>query len=564
MADSRSGVSIDDAPLVRLSRLLEGREKLVIALIALVALALRLWHLWQVSENDPFFHNPSVDPKVYHEWAMRIADGEWLGQEVFFLSPLYPYFLGVIYWIAGPSLLVAKLVQVVLGAVDCVLVYLIARQVFGHAVAAVAGLVLAVYSMSIFYDVVLLVTALQTPLNLACVWLLLRAGRQRSVWPWILAGACLGLSVLARPNVLLLAVLVPPWILLTLWDRLPRSRAAIAAAVFLVGAALVVLPVTIRNYAVGGDPVLVSSQGGVNLYIGNGPDADGAFVVPSLFPKTRADDPVQQQEAYRRVAEHESGRELTPSEVSEFWIDRTWDHVGDDLGRWGALLVRKLGLFVNHYEIGNSRDFESSRKFSAVLGLPLLSFAVLCPLALLGLVVAARRWRTAYPLYAMVLTYAVSLVLFFVLAHYRMPVIPFLAIFAAHGACWLVDRALLRRWVPVIAAAVGIAAGAAVTQLELVDVSKTRFMIHYNLGNKYRQLGDREAAVAEYEESIDLNPSYISAHHNLALLSEQPPMDVERAIAAWEVVLRLGREQRDRRYVERAERHLKLLRGLRR
>jgi 4-amino-4-deoxy-L-arabinose transferase-like glycosyltransferase len=546
-------------PLPGVSRWLEARERWVVAAIGLLALAVRLIHLWQIGEHDPFFDNPSVDPEVYHRWATRLAGGDWIGEEVFFLSPLYPYFLGALYWLVGPSLFAAKLVQMLLGALDCVLVYLIARRVFGAAAGALAGLMLALYAPSIFYDGVLLVTALQTPLNLLLVWLLLRAERAPSLLVWALAGICLGLSVVARPNVLLLAFLVPPWIVFALRDRLRVKRAVLAAAVFLVAAAAMVLPVTARNHAVGDDAVLVSSQGGVNFYIGNGPDAIGSFRVPRLFPKTRADDPGQQQEAYRAYAEHRSGRKLTPSEVSDFWYDETWDHIGENPGGWASLLVEKLGLFVNHYEIGNSRDFYSSRQFSAVLELPLLTFGAICPLALLGLVVAARRVRRAYPLYAMVATYAVSLVIFFVLAHYRMPVVPFFAIFAALGLVWLLERIARFRPAPVLAAIVGLTAAVAVTQLDLTDESQARFMIHYNLGNKYRLIGRRDLALAEYERSIELDPTYISAHHNLALLSEEQPMDVERAIEAWKQVLELGIRRGDRDYVERARKHLLVL-----
>ena len=72
-----------------------------------------------------------------------------------------------------------------------------------------------------------------------------------------------------------------------------------------------------------------------------------------------------------------------------------------------------------------------------------------------------------------------------------------------------------------------------------------RFIAHYNLGNKYRQLERFEEALAEYERSVALNPEYISAQHNLALLSERLPGHRERAIAAWRRVLELGRRAKD-------------------
>jgi hypothetical protein len=41
------------------------------------------------------------DARGYDQWAQRLADGDWIGTEVFYQAPLYPYFLGVIYAVAG-------------------------------------------------------------------------------------------------------------------------------------------------------------------------------------------------------------------------------------------------------------------------------------------------------------------------------------------------------------------------------------------------------------------------------------------------------------------------------
>ncbi|MFO8071316.1 MAG: glycosyltransferase family 39 protein [Polyangia bacterium] len=543
----------------QIASFLERRERLVVAAIVALAAVLRGLHVWSAAGSDPFFYMPAVDPEVYHRWASRIAGGDWIGDEVFFLSPLYPYFLSAIYALFGPDLLAARIVQAVLGSLSCALLYLVARRAFGRPTAALAGLLAAVYSMSIFYDTVLLVTAIQTPLNLLCVLLLLRAERLRSPWPWLASGLLLGLSTLARPNVLLLGGFVVPWMFFSLRNRLSWRGIALRAALFGLGAALMVLPVTVRNWAVGDDFVLVSSQGGVNLYIGNGPGATGSFRVPSEFPTTRADDPLQQRESYRAIAQRDLGRELKPSEVSGYWTNRTLEQIAEHPGEWTCLLARKLLMLLNHYEAGNSRDYYSSRRFSAVLGLPLVGFGLIAPLALLGMAVGLRRFRIAAPLYGMVLVYALSLVAFFVLAHYRMPVVPFLIAFAAFGVCWLLDQIERRRIVPVLVGAAGLAAAAWVVHLDLYDEESSRYMVEYNLANRFRRMGRREEAIEAYRRSIELNPGYISSHHNLALYCEEPPRDVDCAIRHWKAVLELARARRDRHYFERARSHLERL-----
>jgi tetratricopeptide (TPR) repeat protein len=538
---------------------LERYEILIVCGAVGLGLALRLAHFFEIKANDPYFYFPSVDPRVYHEWASRIAAGDIIGDEVFFLSPLYPYALAVLYKIAGASLYAARLLQLVAGAGSCALVYLLGKRTLGIATGAVAAYVWAIYAPAIFYDGDLLVTAIQTPLNLLLALAIVRASSRRSLASWAIAGALLGLSALARPNVLLLGGLILPWMALSLRGRLPKARILLAAAAFAASTAVIVLPATIRNYAVGDDLVLVSAQGGANFYIGNGPGATGVFRVPAEFPATRADDPDQQRIAYQKVAEAETGAALKPSEVSDYWWRRTWSHIASHPGRWCRLLVVKLGLFFNEYEPGSSGDIDTSRAFSRVLRAPLPTFAIVSPLALLGMALAWRRRANAFPLYAMVATYAASLVFFFVLSHYRMPAVPFLVVFAAYAAVWIGERIRARRAAASALALAGLVLAICATQPDLVDETGDRFIAHYNLGNKYRQMERYEESIAEYERSIALNPEYISAQYNLALLTERLPGHRDRSIAAWRRVMELGRKARDSAYVERAKRHLERL-----
>ena len=65
-----------------------------------LALVLRLIHLWQIRQA-PFFDLLIGDARAYDLWAQQIAAGDWIGREVFYQAPLYAYFLGLVYSIAG-------------------------------------------------------------------------------------------------------------------------------------------------------------------------------------------------------------------------------------------------------------------------------------------------------------------------------------------------------------------------------------------------------------------------------------------------------------------------------
>ena len=78
------------------ARLAPSASSLAIAVAAAIfftALIVRLLHVWQIRQA-PFFSVLMGDARGYDEWARRIAAGDWIGSEVFYQAPLYPYFLG--------------------------------------------------------------------------------------------------------------------------------------------------------------------------------------------------------------------------------------------------------------------------------------------------------------------------------------------------------------------------------------------------------------------------------------------------------------------------------------
>jgi hypothetical protein len=168
--------------------------------ITAVALGLRVWNLLELRANDPFFADPSVDERMYHEWARAIARGDGFGDQVFLNGPAYPAFLALLYRVFGPSLLAAKAVQSVLGVVDCVLAWALGRRLLARA----SGSARPPSSRSTSSR-----SSTQHPaaegagtLLLAMLWLCVRAQESAQPARWA-AGACTGLAALARPTALL-------------------------------------------------------------------------------------------------------------------------------------------------------------------------------------------------------------------------------------------------------------------------------------------------------------------------------------------------------------------------
>ena len=99
----------------------------------------------------------------YDEWARRIAEGEWLGTDVFYQAPLYPYFLGAIYALLGRDLFVVRVCQAIVGALSCATLSMAAERLFSRRAGLIAGLGLALYAPAIFFDALIQKTVLDVP-----------------------------------------------------------------------------------------------------------------------------------------------------------------------------------------------------------------------------------------------------------------------------------------------------------------------------------------------------------------------------------------------------------------
>jgi tetratricopeptide (TPR) repeat protein len=444
------------------------------------ALLLRLLHV-SLFSSTVFSQNPIHDARFYHDQAVSIASGNWFGHGAFFMGPLYSYFLATMYYISGGSTLLALLIQAVLGAGTCVIVYFIGREVFSNSIGIIAALLTSLYGVLIFYDGLLLMESLTLFLNMLCLLMLLRAGHTGKSAYFLAGGLCLGASALGRPSVLVFGLAAAIVIALSYPSSLRRR--VIGAIAFTVAILIMVLPVTIVNYELESDFVLVSTNGGINLYIGNGPGANGTY---RILPNSNV---APGDMAGRFVAELVSGRHLTAAETSRWWWKQTTEYMRTH--PWLALknFFWKVYLFWNSYELPQLEWYSATRPYSPILRLPLMTSRLVIPLAILGIIAGARRLRSKLivPVYLGAETLAISV--FFVTGRYRTAILPVLAVYAAYGIAWLL--AALRRglWRRVLFSAVGLAVLfwlTAPARLHL-DTDELKKWHNINLGLRYAE-----------------------------------------------------------------------------
>jgi Flp pilus assembly protein TadD len=486
----------------------------VYLLVGGLALLARLVYLWQI-RHAPFFELRIGDAHVYHLWARRIADGDWIGERVFYQAPLYPYLLAVVYRWIGDSTLVVRIVQAVMGAGSCVLLAHAARSLFGSRVALLAGVGLAVYPPAIFLDGLIQKSALGTLLLTALLAVVCAIAVHASARLWLGAGVLLGLLALTRENALIFAALIGIWAVVYFW-REPGKRKTVWVGVFLAGMLLVLGPVVLRSLTLSGEVHVTTSQLGTNFYIGNNPAATGTYQA-LLFGRG---DARREREDATRLAERALGRPLTPSEVSRFWLRRSFDYINERPVVWLRLVGRKLALTFNAAELADTEAQQVYAEWSSLLRVPghLLHFGILLPLAAFGAVTTRDSWRRIWLIYLLIAGYAASVAAFYVLARYRFPLVPLLMLLAAGGLVEAYDRLRHGDRRRLIAAG---AAGVVVAVVANVPIARTELstaVANFNIGAKLGEDPRRLAeAMEHYERALAIEPGYPEAHYGMGL-----------------------------------------------
>lgn len=229
-----------------------------------------------VGVGPGFAVQPYSDSVDYHRLAVHLAHGLGftLGQEgslypTTFRPPLLPALVAPFYALFGPHYMVALVVQAAFGALTVPVVAALAAETVGPRPARVTSPLVALWPVLVFFASALGTETLALLLVAVSLLLAVRTFRRGGVVLALGAGLAFGLAALARPTALPLAAAAWAW-LLALAPR-PFGARARETTVLALGVALCVLPWTLRNRAVTGRPVLVTSGGGAALFDSNNP-----------------------------------------------------------------------------------------------------------------------------------------------------------------------------------------------------------------------------------------------------------------------------------------------------
>lgn len=428
---------------------------LLVSVLARVAAALYL--------GNDVVDMPGISDQVsYHNLALRILDGHgftfgepwWpatpAGEPTAHWSYLYTGYLVLVYSLLGPAPLAARILQAVLvGVLQPLLVYLLARRVFGPVVGLVSAGIIAIYAYFIYYTASLMTESFYITTILLSLYLAMRIadgqerpargqgrppGESQVEHPGfrlaILLGLSLGAAILLRQLFLLFVPFIFLWLLLgrrrTFWPLV------VSGAIIL----LMILPFTVFNWTRFDRFVMLNTNAGFAFFWGNHPVYGTHF--QSILPS----------EAYYEMIPDEL-LDLDEAALDQALLRRGIQFILDDPVRYIQLSISRIPAYFMFWPSADSSRISNLARVA--------SFGVFWPFMLIGLILSMLqrpspfRLRPASPvllLYVFVLVYTGIHILTWTLVRYRLPVDAVLMLFAGLAVVHLAERVpVLRRWI---------------------------------------------------------------------------------------------------------------------
>ncbi|MHB8377403.1 MAG: ArnT family glycosyltransferase [Dehalococcoidia bacterium] len=436
-----------------------ARERLTLAAIAALAFAVRL--AWILYTN----YTPTLrdDAGRYDLLGRSLAHAAGYvnpnGTTTLFWPPGYPFILAAVYRLFDDSVRAALVLNALFAAATVVLVYAIGRRAFDARAAMLGALLYALMPSAVFFAGVTLSETTFTFVLLLAIWLIVESAARRSWRLLVAAGVAVGYAALIRGQAALIPLVALPFWLWSAGDVAAGDRrgdggaasgaptgarhgrreiraALLRTLVLGAVAAAVIAPWTVRNYVESGSAVLISTNAGVDFYIGHSAGADGrgrivnelVFRYPNLS-EPRAEARVSNdgfREGLRYIVHHPL-REVTLSARKLFWLYAS-DH-------------EALQWTDGH---GERRVLPHGVKL-ALGGLSDVYYWLLIALALVGV----RRWlasprgiagATRLLLVSLVAYWTLVHVAFFADPRFHAPITPVLCLWAAVGAIAVMSK----------------------------------------------------------------------------------------------------------------------------
>lgn len=531
----------------------EKKELKIILSILALGFLLRLIYILE-TQSSPFIQNLFSDSKIYYDWAKDIASSDNLfGDKVFFMSPGYPYFLAVVFKLVGSSIFTIRIIQALISVANIFLIYLLTKNLFNSKSGFIAAGLASIYSVFIFFSGAVFGETLQTFLVTALLYLLTKEENVSTKNKWFLSGLLLGLSALFRANILIIFPVLIFWIYNSFnKSESLKTKLKKTLIYFTIGTAIPILPATLNNYIAGKEFVLLTSNGGINFYLGNNEKALGVYSTPKDFDFFK-------DMAGINYAKKITHKELTPSQSSTYWYGQGLSFIFSYPIEAITLTFKKLLFFFDDDENPQTSQINIDffrNTYSSVLKIPLPNFIVVFLFAIAGIIYSLKKLKDKKItlMYFLMLAYVLGTIIFFVSGRFRIAITPLFISFAGFGIVNLMEiikqKDFKELLIPGLSALIVLVLvvfiapkyhysyADAYSNLGNVYFDQKNYneaLLNYNeslklketeltyvlIGNTMAVKNDFNNAYRAYQNALKLNPNYALAYFNLGLLNSQ-------------------------------------------
>ena len=411
------------------NRILSNRRRFLFFVFGLAVLV-RIFFILALNNEVYYFS----DARHYDAAACRLVNGEGFDTD-YTRAPFYPVVMAGIYYLFGHSFIFMRLFQAILGGVLCILIFLIGATVFNSRVGAVASIVAIFFPHFIFISGLLYPTLLFTVLMALTTLFILKTDLSRGVRNCILAGECAGLAALSEASMIFFLPFLAIWIVAQF--KLKWTKRLIFLVMLFSTTILIMSPWLIRGYKIYGRLTLVRPLPHTVL-----PNLDDS-------EKTRQ----QIESGWASTTEYriknptgtEKDNILNMALVYFKNPFGTIRHLVGELGHFWALYPDRLDTEKSEYrESIHSKDQRMARKNVFVSGfIKYVSIVVLLPifvLAFIGLIRFGLNSSGGWLLFLLISSFALGYSMLYAEVRYRIPVEPYILIFASAGLGYIIDR----------------------------------------------------------------------------------------------------------------------------
>jgi len=459
----------------------------------------------------PSFKVLVMDAANFDNLARQILQDGWIGKELFFIDPFYQYFLALIYKIFGTTFFAVRLTQIILSSLTCVFHYFIAKKIIDRNIGIASSLVSVFYGVYVFFVPMLLKPSLFLFLETLSILLLIIGIKDKKNRPLFLSGLTIGLMMITRGNTLIILLFLFIWMIGVLKNHGVKTIVA-KISIYLLGISVILIPFATRNYIVSRQIVITSTCGGFNFYIGNNKTACGLY--SPLVDGNQT--PFYEKKHMKLVAEQKLGRKLTYNQASDFWFSESIKWIINNKLDFIKLILTKIQIYFNHYEIPDAEDFYIYQNHSSMLRFCFITFAIIASLAIAGMIFGMRDPRKLSLLYFLFISNSISVVLFFIFSRFRVPVVPWLIIFAVHFVRQMYRAIKTRRFAAIGIGFLSFLIFYLFVNSEIEVLKGLSGSSYFALGDSYRKTGQYDKAISEYQKGLRINPYYDKVYNNLA------------------------------------------------